>query len=300
MRILELYKDHSIPFITEGNKHARDGWVNVHCPFCAGEQDYHLGFEMDSNHFNCWRCGGHHNDQTIAKLLHISIYEAQQLIRQYGGIAHKPKKESRVKINLHPFKYPTGKLELLRHHKKYLTSRGFNPDELADLWDVTGTGPASKLDHIDYSHRVLAPIHWHGRVVSFQTRSLHTDDSIKYLACPMAREEIQHQHILYGNQTKWGNRGVCVEGITDVWRMGSSSFAVFGIDYTPYQVSEICRAFTEVVVVFDPDPQAILQADKLIAELKFRGVQAWREDIKQDPGSMSQDDANHLMKQLLK
>ena len=299
MRILDLYKDHSIPFITEGSKHARDGWVNVHCPFCPGEQDYHLGFEIETNHFNCWRCGGHHNDQTIAKLLHISSSEAEQIIRKYGGVSRRPKKESKVKINLHPFKYPSGKLELLTHHRKYLSSRNFDPDELAALWGITGTGPMSKLDHIDYSHRVLAPIYWNGQVVSFQTRHLKDIQDFKYLACPMAREVEHHQHILYGNQTLWKDRGVCVEGITDVWRMGGFSFAVFGIDYTPYQVSEIRRAFKEVVVVFDPDPQAVRQADKLVAELRFRGVTAWKERIEQDPGSMSQDDANHLMKQLL-
>ena len=112
MKILNLYKDHSIPFITEGNKHARDGWVNVHCPFCAGEQNYHLGYELDSNHFNCWRCGGHFQDQTIAKLLHITTDKAEQLIREYEGITRHPKKKIKVKINLHPFKYPSGELKL--------------------------------------------------------------------------------------------------------------------------------------------------------------------------------------------
>ena len=43
----------------------------------------------------------------------------------------------------------------------------------------------------------------------------------------------------------------------------------------------------------------MIQADKLVAELKFRGVDAFRVDIEGDPGSMKQDDANYLIKQLI-
>ena len=300
MRILELYQNYSISFITEGNKHARDGWVNTHCPFCPGEQNYHLGYELDTNHYNCWRCGSHFTDKTIAKLLNVSISEAKKIIKQYGGISRGPVKETKVKINLHPFKYPTGELILRNHHRKYLMDREFDPDRLAQEWQITGTGPVAFLDGTNYSHRILAPIFWDGKEVSFQTRHLRPEKDYKYLACPMAREIIHHQRILYGKQSEWGKRGVCVEGITDVWRLGEKSFAVFGIDYTPYQVREIKRHFEEVVVLFDPEPQAVQQAEKLIAELRFRGVQAWKESIETDPGSMSQADADYLMKQLLK
>jgi len=299
MKILEIYKAYSIPFITEGNKHARDGWVNTHCPFCPGEQNYHLGYNLEDNYYNCWRCGPHFVDKTLEKLLNITHSQATQIIRQYGGTSHRIRKESKVKVSLTPFKFPSGELKLRVHHKKYLARRSFDYDKLAYEWQVTGTGPVSYLDGTNYSHRILAPIYWDGKVVSFQTRSLREDDPIKYLACPMARELIEHQHILYGNSAAWGKRGVCVEGITDVWRLGVKSFAVFGIDYTPFQVREIKKHFEEVVILFDPDPQAQRQANKLMAELEFRGVKAWKESVPVDPGSLTQQDADYLMKQLL-
>jgi len=37
-----------------------------------------------------------------------------------------------------------------------------------------------------------------------------------------------------------------------------------------------------------------------VSELKFRGVKAWIENIETDPGAMSQDDADHLVKQIMK
>jgi len=56
------------------------------------------------------------------------------------------------------------------------------------------------------------------------------------------------------------------------------------------------KHFKEMVVLYDPEPQAQRQAEKLVDELKFRGVKAWKVDLDCDPGDLSQDDANHLLK----
>jgi hypothetical protein len=54
------------------------------------------------------------------------------------------------------------------------------------------------------------------------------------------------------------------------------------------------------MVMFDSDPQAIIQANKLTAELKFRGIQTTQVNTTSgDPGSMKQEDADYLVKQLL-
>lgn len=299
MKILDLYNDHNIPYRTEGCKHCREGWVNIACPFCVGNPGFHLGYNLDEDYYNCWRCGGKFKDQVLVEILGISQGAARELIQKYGGSSFKTYKEKIARINLHPFKYPTGKIRLARPHKHYLASRMFDCDYLEQVWRVKGTGPFAFLDDSNYSHRILAPIFWDGEEVSFQCRTIREGVEPKYMACPMAREKIHHQHILYGQQSMWGSRGVCVEGITDVWRMGVDSFGVFGIDFTTKQVSQIVKHFKEVAVLFDPEPQARKQADKLVAELKFRGVEAWREDIDQDPGSMSQEEANYLMKQLI-
>ncbi len=299
MRILELYSDYHIDLATEGEKHTRPGWVNVPCPFCIGNPGYHLGYHLETDHYHCWRCGSKFPDKVISKLLHISLPEACKIIKSYGGSSRRFRKEPKARINLTPFKYPSGEICLKSNHKQYLVGRGFDPELLKAVWGVSGTGPVAYLDKINYSHRILAPIFWGGREVSFQTRHMRTTPDFKYMACPMAREIIHHQRILYGKPLEWGRRGVCVEGITDVWRLGMRSFGVFGIDFTPYQVLEIKKHFDEVIILFDPEPQAVLQAEKLKAELEFRNMKAWIENIETDPGSMSQNDANHLMKQLL-
>ena len=107
------------------------------------------------------------------------------------------------------------------------------------------------------------------------------------------------EHILYGNQEKWKSTGICVEGPTDVWRLGSAACAVSGIKYTQQQVRQLKNAFKRIAVVFDDDPQAVVQAKKLVTDLKERNVDAFRIPITGDPGSMDQEDANYLVKQII-
>jgi len=299
MRIIELYQDYKVDFVTEGYKHCREGWVNTACPFCTGNPGHHLGYNIDENYYKCWRCGHKFPDQVISSLLGISYSKAKALINQYGGIAKGSKHTvKKAKVNLKPFKYPTGQLKYLPAHIKYLESRGFDPEQLTAEWGVTGTGLVAKVDEINYSKRILAPIMWDGTIVSFQTRSLSTDAEVKYMACPQERELIEHQTILYGKNFQ--KKMLCVEGITDVWKLGDRAFATFGIDFTTFQVRWMKKLCDEIIVLFDPDPQAIEQANKLVDILLYKGLKARKVHIDQDPGSMSQEEANYLVKQLIK
>ena len=59
------------------------------------------------------------------------------------------------------------------------------------------------------------------------------------------------------------------------------------------------KHFKRVAVIFDDDPQARMQADKLVAELRFAGIDALRVDIIGDPAAMRQADANYLAKHII-
>ena len=61
----------------------------------------------------------------------------------------------------------------------------------------------------------------------------------------------------------------------------------------------IAKTFKRIAVIFDDESQAIKQANKLVADLQFRNVDAFRIDIKGDPGSMKDDDVKHLLNQIL-
>ena len=228
-------------------------------------------------------------------LLNISLRETLELIKQYGGKSYSV--QPLVKPRLKSFKYPSSCSPMGPQHRNYLESRDFDPDQIEHAWGVMGTGPVSTLDKKDYKHRLIIPIKWKEKVVSFQGRAISKKTKLRYKACPLDREEIPHQTILYGKQSQWTDIGICVEGVTDVWRLPSST-AIFGISFTPSQIRALVQYFTRVIILFDDDPQAQIQAEKLMGELRFRGVKVHKENIIGDPASMKQEDANKLAKEL--
>ncbi|HUV82818.1 MAG TPA: hypothetical protein VMW53_07080 [archaeon] len=298
MKVKQLYDDFSVDYALEGHKNVRDGWIGVDCPFCVGKSGYHLGYNMDDDYFSCWRCGKHSAKEVLTKLLNVDEKTTRILIKQYGG------SDSQPRISLHrdtkPFTFPTNCGPLQYMHELYLLGRGFDPNRLARDWGLQGTGPISNLDGADYRFRIIAPIQWNEDIVSFQGRSISDHAEAKYKACPINLETIHHKHILYGNQTKWKSTGIVVEGITDVWRFGSSACATFGIKYKREQLRIIVKSFTRVFIVFDPEPQAQQQAEKMRSEIYdfISGPEVHIVSLQQDPGSMDQDEANYLIKQL--
>jgi len=294
-----LYKDFNVPFATEGHKHCREGWVNTTCPFCTGNPGMHLGYNMADDFYVCWRCGWKATHKALALLIHVSEKEAKEIARKYGGKSHV-KSTVTVRVGQKKFRLPPSTAPMNDRHKRYLTKRKFDPEVIEKIWDVQGTGPISLMDGISFSHRLVIPIYWENRIVSFQTRDITAKHSLRYITCPEQREIIKHKHIFYqAIPTKDSDACICVEGVTDAWRFGYGAIATFGIKYTKYQVREISKRFKKVFVVFDDDPQAIKQSEKLTAELILRGVDAYSIKIQGDPGDMAQTDADTLKKELL-
>lgn len=302
MDIIQLYRDFSVDHVTEGNKHSRPGWVNTPCPFCRGNSGYHLGYNLNEDHFYCWRCGWKPIVKTVAALISVSERETEQIIKLYGLAIRRRTKEAANKIE---FQLPSRCGPLERSHRKYLEGRNFDPEKLEAEWGLLGTSVVSKLKKgdgtpIDYRRRIVIPFRWNGETVSFDSRDITGKAMEKYLACPKERELLEHKRIVYGNQEKWEKTGLCVEGPTDVWRMGPRSFATSGIKFTPAQLRVIANSFKRVFVLYDEDPQAVIQARKLVKELRMRGVECKRIPITGDPGGMPQDEADYLVKQLTK
>jgi DNA primase len=304
MDILQLYEDFGIPYLTEGNKHCHDGWVQVCCPFCQGSSDYHLGYNFDDNYFNCYRCGHHSVFDTIQNLTVSSPSETKLILAKYKGQSFIKTQPVLIKFGLSKFKLPSHTTELQKQHKRYLEKRNFDPDKLEKIWGLKGTGPISTLENnkktINYSHRIIIPFEWDGKIVSFDSRDITGKTSLRYIACPKEREIIPHKNILYGKQSAWKETGICVEGPTDAWRFGERSFAVSGIEYKVQQIRMIAKYFKRVFVCFDDEAQAVKQAKELISDLRFRNVDAIFVPIVGDPGSMEQSEADYLVKQLIK
>lgn len=305
MSILDLYQHYGIEVAPDGHKHSRSGWVNIRCPHCLGN-GYHLGFNLNAGYFYCWKCGGHRIDNTISKLLQLNTAQITEIIHTYHL-----KQRSRaidalnalktVKIGAKsPYKRPSGLTTLKQVHLRYLARRGFDPDYLQEVWGLLATGPTSKLDGIDFKLRILFPILWAGKEVSFQTRDYTGKQELKYKTCPEVRERVHHKHILYGHSDIWNSRkAIIVEGAFDMWRFKGKAAATLGTGYTQEQVRLIAKTFDKVIIMFDPENTAQQRAQKLAAELLFRGVKTTvYKDLPNDPGDLPQRDADYILKEL--
>jgi hypothetical protein len=305
--IFEVFRQYGVHYATEGDRHTSRGWVNTNCPFCTGNPGLHLGFNLENRYFRCWRCGWHDTIGTLVQLCNIDSSAARALYYDlrpsYDGPLRKKEDRTAHLIRLDRYKRPGDVGRLRPSHKRYLEGRGFDPERIETEWHVLSTGPISYLDNIDYRHRLFVPILWEDREVSFQTRDVTGKALMKYKACPMPREALHHKHILYGRPDCWSSRtGIAVEGVTDTWRLGLNAFGVFGIEYKLEQVMAIKKLFDRVAIVFDGDKQAQRQARKLYVKLVNMGVDStvYKLDKGVDPGSLSDDDAAHVVRDVMR
>jgi len=303
MDLARLCSDFGIS-VKEG---ARAEWVNIHCPFCAGSKDFHLGYNVNQDFFTCWRCGWKPKEKVIEALTSVSPSEAAKLIEKYGGKAVRPvKRKSRpVTVKRKGFKYPSRTEDLTHAHRKYLISRKFDPDYLIERYKIMGTGPASNLDGLDMKWRLIVPIIFNGREVSWQSRNIkdyaknNRRQKYKYITCAKERERIFHKDILYNyDRAKKSDWCVVCEGILDVWRLDSPAVCTFGTKYKIKQI-QLLKGFKIVFIAYDPDPAGQENAKKMKAQLEWAGVKVEIiTNMPCDPGDMTQAYADGFMNHL--
>jgi DNA primase len=179
-------------------------------------------------------------------------------------------------------------------HKKYLQKRNFDADRLEAEWDLLGTGPVG-----DYKLRIIAPITFRGRVVSYQGRALSELASLKYKACRLDEEVIPHKTLLYGLDRASGHSAIVVEGITDVWRLGFGAVATFGVQWTREQIV-LLREYPRVFIMYDfGEAEAEEQGRRLAYALAGLGVSVeLLLDAQGDPADLSNEDAKLLMREI--
>lgn len=288
--ITRLTRELRLNVAEPGTKHHRTGWVNIPCPFCSGGEGYHLGYNIDEGHWNCYRCGWHNQVEVIQTVAGVSWAEAKNIVERYGGrpIIQKLEEEKHRPLSVD---LPKGTTPMAIPHKRYLKKRGFNHRVLAEEWGLLGTGPIGP-----YKFRIIAPIFYEERLVSYQGRDITGRSPIKYKACPLDLEAIPHKEILYGLDKATGHTIIVVEGVTDVWRLGPGAVATFGIEWTKEQASLI-KKFPRRFIAYDPgEPEAVVQSNKLAWHLAgFSGTTGLVEDLRTDPGDLSDEEARELM-----
>jgi DNA primase len=294
---IKFVRDHNIPTADHESKHYHENWVNVECPFCTGNPGEHLGYNTDKGYWNCYRCGYHNVVTVIEKLLNVTKDEARRIAKTYGARPQLKEKTNEHSSRPGVVKLPYGTDRMLEPHRYYLEKRGYDPNELEELWGLKGTGILGP-----YKFRIIAPIYHNEKLVSYQGRDITDKSPLKYKACRAEEEVMPHKETLYGIDKAKGHSVVVVEGITDVWRLGPGAVATFGIEWTPEQAL-LLKEYLRVFIMYDfGEDQAQINASKLGAVLSGFGVDTEKlmvQDFQGDPADLSDKKAKKLMKQIL-
>ena len=288
MNIIEVLDELGIEHRASGEaKDVRSGNVGIACPWC-GRGDYSLA--VFPNVATCWRCGKKRLGDSLAEASGKSVAEVMRLLDGYRD-DREPEPERRGKLVM-----PKGVGLMQRTHRRYLESRGFNPDKIEDVWQVQGIGISDRL-----SWRLWIPFRDRtGKLVSWTTRSLLDCKDRRYIGAKPEEEIVNARHLLYGEHLA-GHGVVVCEGPTDVWRIGPGAVCTSGISWTEEQMLAIAKHPVRAVL-FDDEPWAQRRAYDLCERLKTKPGTTVQLQLKgrKDPALADQAEIDQIRREFLR
>ena len=257
----DVLTNHNVPFKRHGeHHHSRPGWVSVDCPNCSpASQHYRLGFHLASGRAHCWACGRIDAAQAVATICHVKLHLAIELLGAQRTAPQSTPVASAAGVLRRPNNIrPMGTL-----HRSYLRARGFDPDEIARIWEVEGIEMAPRLQW-----RLFIPIFdRNGYEVSWTTRAISTEVERRYISAELSEEVIPHKSLLYGAHLA-GQSIIVVEGPVDAWAIGPGAVATFGLSVNRSQLNEIAK-YPRRTICFDTEPAAQARAKRLYNDLRY-------------------------------
>jgi DNA primase len=291
--VISFFEENNVEFHTSG-KNVTKGWAEINCPFCA-DPSFHLGINLESGLFHCWICGAKGGPSILIKrLLNISYSEAQRIENEFT-LFKSPKEEQSKKI-VSKVEFPKGvEKDFPLAHKEYLIKRKFDPDYVINKYQLKA---CLRLGGI-FAYRIIIPIIIDNNIVSFTARDITDKAELRYEHLSNEESIIQVKDCLYNIDTV-KDKCILVEGVMDVWRIGDSSVAMFGLEYTTKQLNTLfSKELKEVYVMFDSEPQAIRKANKLANTLStFIPKVSVIELPDGDPADLSEKEVLELRKEI--
>jgi len=292
MTIQEILDEYNIPYLVQGeHHHATEGFFQVDCPFCSPDTNgWRLGLSRSGLAANCWNCGQKSVFDALQELTGLPANEVYKLKSgiEFQQTKHKVKAIGKLQL-------PKGLGAMQKCHRKYLRSRGFDPDKLEKLWGIQGIGLAAK-----YSWRLFIPVFYRGAMVSWTTRSISDECETRYVNAPPECETISLKDCIFGED--YLRHSIAIfEGPTDVFNVGPGSSCTFGVNVTSSQLNKIISYPTRIVC-FDSEKQAQKRARYLCDQIEsFPGktINVVNEYKGKDPGSWTEDSVQDFRKRFL-
>ena len=293
---VQLCRDYSIEY-----RILVDGWVNINCPYHSnGDRGFKGGFNTSGGYYHCWHCGGTGLKKILFDIAGIDYAKADKLLEQYSGYSSAVKKLRKNNNTVNKkIKLPCS--DLNTRCKNYLIKRGYNPDFLESKYKITGAALSG-----EWAGRLIIPIFYKEKLVSFQGRSLYSKKKCKelnilrYKTLSVENSVIDPKNTLYNIDNCNDDYLIVMEGAFDVWKWGDNAVGTLGTSVTDRQ-KLLMLQYKRIILLFDPEKEAQERASKLGKELAALGagdVSIVDTELGHDPGDMADKEILRIRKAL--
>jgi hypothetical protein len=297
MNWLQFFQDQNVEFTTTGKNTSR-GWVSVKCPWCGNDPSKHLGINLTTNGYSCWRDASHKGTKPVwlvSELLSCSQAQAKQLVDLYTvadpddfnvSVGFKTTPEGILTVAL-PDEFKAIKKGTVTHKFwEYLYEREFIPvDMCISAFDLCCSLTGA------YKGRLIIPVYHNGRLVGWQGRAIK-DTEVRYKTSSPSVKKVLY-NIDYRDKA---DTLIICEGPFDALKLdfyganlGFKACCLFGVIPTHEQIYELMKVrqnYKRLVLLFDNDEAATVASFNLMDWLPSLEVWSLPEGIK-DPGSMT-------------
>jgi len=178
--------------------------------------------------------------------------------------------------------------------RQYVISRGFDPDVLADKFDVGFCAAVSPDTTTACKGRIYIPVKHNGALVGWQCRAITDAAKPKYLNAPAMKKST----LLYNyDQARSQPFVVVVEGVPSVWRLGAAAVCLFGKSMSMAQHNLIVKTWANkpIFLLLDQDAKFEMeQAAALLSRSASRVIQIILPDTR-DPADYSFSDISTML-----
>jgi hypothetical protein len=306
-----FFESEGIRFI-EAGKNVAKGHINVACPFCGDDPSFHMGVQLDTAFWGCYRNPLHRgkNPARLIRALKGCSYEQaneiaanpmlgesvplQELGRRISALGKPPLRDARAHDYEMPDEFrPVEDTKYRRRFYNYLADdRGFG----GDTPDVVRTYDLRCSLSGRWANRIILPFRADRRCVGWTGRSVERRAGLRYLTFPEgsgAKERIFN----YDRCRKGGRALVVVEGPFDCVKVdfyGSArrvhACGLLSTSATPSQLLDIvtlARRYYRLVILLDKP--ALLQAMLLRDQLSVASPHVRPLVEADDPGEMTRE-----------
>lgn len=261
--------------------------INIRCPLCSDDPSHHMGINLETGQWGCWRDQAHRGSKParlLVALFHISWTEAEQIVglnsvtrettlddlasdlASLGGAPYV--RPSIVEQQLDPafrcwvpHELAKSKSSLHSAFTSYLATRKLSMQDASAVCEQYGLMYASTGR---FAQRVIFPIYFEGKLVAWSGRSVGRAEN-KYLSHPNG-DTVKRLVYGYDDAMATGGRVLAItEGpwdriMTDYLgqQYGVRAVGVLGAAITEPQITLLLRLsdrFDETWILLDDDAE---------------------------------------------